>query len=49
MNKLDDDDSQLVLLLLLSDMLAATCEGNQKHAIDVCQGIFEIDELIRYV
>ena len=44
----DDDNSQLVQLLSLCDLLVVTCEGNQKHAIDICQGIFEIDELIRY-
>ena len=42
-----DDDRQLVQLLSLSDLLAVTCEGESKYADDVCQGIFEIDELIR--
>ena len=42
-----DHDSQLVQLLSLSDLLAVTCEGECKYADNVCQGIFEIDELLR--
>ena len=43
----DGDNGQLIELLSLSDLLAVTCEGEHKHAEDLCHEIFEIDELIR--
>ena len=43
----DDSNSQLVQLLALSDMLAVAVEGERKHCEDMCQEIFEIDELIK--
>ena len=46
MQKDDKYNSQLVQLLAVSDLLAVAAEGEHKHCEDMCQEIFEIDELI---
>ena len=46
---LTQSDPQLHLLLSITDMLAGCAEGKNLFIESVCQNIFTVEELVRYI
>ena len=46
-NQSNEDDSDLQMLLSLTDLLATCAEGDNVYIESVCQTVFSLDELIK--
>ena len=47
--KSDNNDTQLLKLLHITNLLATCCEGHQKYAEEKCQEIFSLEEILESV